>query len=91
MISLVLSDPLAGLDLPSTMTLGPFESVRYEGGWFYGDDVAVAEIFQDMLGNVIGHPAAGAVFAPRTFSYYEKDAPEYPGKGYERVSFEATP
>jgi hypothetical protein len=91
-IALVLSSPLSGLDLPETLELGPFSVVGYEDGWFYGDGERVAEVFaetaDDMLGNVTGHPAAGAVFVPRTFGEWESSDPEYPGKGYERVTIE---
>lgn len=85
-IKIVLSDPMPGLDLPETMELGPFHSVWFEGGYFYGDEDQVAEVFEetmdDVMGHFVGHPAAGKIFVPRTFHTSESDDHEYPGKPY---------
>lgn len=90
-VTMILRDPMGGLNLPPTLELGPFETIRYEGGCFYGDGEPIAEVFEetvnDRMTSVMGHPAAGKVFVPRTFDYDERDDPEYPGKPYGRVEF----
>jgi hypothetical protein len=91
-IQLILSKPVEGQDIPPTLTLGPFGSVHYEDGRFYGDGDEIAEVFSETIDdmmNVMGHPAAGAVFAPRTFHADESGDPEYPGKGYRIARFAA--
>lgn len=76
-------------DPKDDLELGPFDAIGYEDGWFIGDGEKVAEVFAetttDMMNFVTGHPCAGMVFAPRTFSAGEEDQPGYPGMGYSKI------
>lgn len=93
-VIMILTEPMeeqveAGLDVPAKTVLGPFQSVTFVEGTWCGDGERVAEVFMetstDMMHNVMGHPSAGKVFVPRTFSSSEHGHPDYPGKGYGKV------
>lgn len=94
---MVFTEPMEAmvkeLGLAERLELGPFDDVYYEDGCFYGDSKQIAEVFEesldDMTAYLVGHPAAGKVFVPRTFHQSERDDPEYPGKPYGRVNVES--
>lgn len=92
-VKIILLQPMEELvnelNLEPMMELGPFDSVVYEDGWWYdGNTNKIAQVFQENVNDkmlITGHPAAGYIFVPHTFSVGELNHPDYPGKPYGKL------